>query len=101
MKIRAGMHTERILSLKLRFSDSGKPRALVFSSRQKQRSTQSGQALIEYALLLVISVSLAITIQSFFNGALNESIYGFNAQLEKDLRTGGFPESANGSGWEN
>lgn len=95
------MHKERILPSTPRFSAHGKPKALVFSHHKKNLQAQAGQALVEYALLLVISVSLAISIQGFFNGALNESIFGFNAQLEKDLRTGGFPESSDGRGFEN
>lgn len=60
----------------------------------KKKST-SGQALIEYALLLAIAAGVSLSFTSFFSNATKNGIFVFNAVLEKELATGSFANKLN------
>ena len=66
-----------------------------------KKSTNSGQALIEYVLLLSVAVSLALAFTSFFTRAMHSGVLKFNAVLESELRTGEFQNPTNVGTWEN
>ena len=68
---------------------------------KSSKSTQSGQALIEYVLLLSVAVSLALAFNSFFTRAMHSGVLKFNAVLESELRTGQFETPSNVATWEN
>ncbi|MBN21631.1 MAG: hypothetical protein CL678_10130 [Bdellovibrionaceae bacterium] len=55
------------------------------------RSDESGQAVVEYLLILSLGVTLAISVAVSLNEALSNQILRFGAVLEKDLRTGRAP----------
>lgn len=67
-------------------------------NRRKKKNT-SGQALVEYALLLMIAAGLAVGFYRFFFGRMQAGILTFNAVLESELRTGEFPSKI--AIWEN
>ena len=61
---------------------------------KQNKNTQSGQALTEYVLLLVLAAGISISFFSVFNGVLQNGFTRFNAVLESELRVGGFAENA-------
>ena len=67
----------------------------------RRAKSQSGQALVEYVLLLSIAVSLALAFNSFFTRSMHAGVLKFNAVLESELRTGEFQSPSNVSTWEN
>jgi hypothetical protein len=56
----------------------------------KKKKLNSGQALVEYVLVLVISVSIAYGFNSFFRQIIGQGILKFNAVLESELRSSEF-----------
>lgn len=66
----------------------------------KIQSRKSGQALIEYALLISIAASLALAFTGFFTRSIGQGIQRFNAVLESELRSSGY-RGAGVEIWEN
>ncbi len=60
---------------------------------------QSGQATLEYVLMLGIAIAISIGIYSGFYSTLRTGFKNLNAELEKSLQTGNFEENVNG--WDN
>lgn len=71
------------------------------SKFRRLKKSKSGQALIEYSLLVALSVSLAIGFLSTFQNIIETGILSFNAVLESELRTGEFQSPRNVDIWEN
>ncbi len=68
------------------------------SSRLRRgRRSQSGQATLEYILLLSFVLSLAIGMSRTFITNIDRGIRRFGAQFEKDLKTGRAPLNV----WQN
>ncbi len=62
----------------------------------------SGQALVEYVLLIAIAVSISVTLLSTFTNLINrQGVPRFNAVLESELRTSSLPRSEHVTLWEN
>ena len=68
----------------------------------RYKKSKSGQALIEYSLLVALSVSLAVGFLSTFQNIIETGILSFNAVLESELRTGEYQNPSNvGGNWDN
>lgn len=63
-----------------------------------KNSKKTGQATIEYALLLGIAAVIGLGVLSALNPIIQEGTLFFNANLERELMQGGFTEA---SEWEN
>lgn len=69
------------------------------TQRLNLRTAQSGQATLEYVLMLSIAIAISIGIYSGFYSTLRTGFKNLNAELEKSLQTGNFEENVNG--WDN
>lgn len=95
----AGCQTKEVLFLSL---PAAQGRSGVFLSKRdfkKKSHLNSGQALLEYVLLLSLVAAIAIGFRSSFGVFMSTGITRFNAQLEKELTSAGFAEAK--SLWEN
>lgn len=63
------------------------------------KKKQSGQALTEYTVLLVVATMIALALTNSFIRITRTGMSVFAAVLERDLRTGNFPEAV--SLWQN
>lgn len=73
----------------------------VLSIHQQPRSLQSkpsGQAIIEYLLVLSFAIALSLLVIRGIRGASDQGILVFGGQLEKNLKTGRTPAAL---GWKN
>ena len=57
----------------------------------KKSDLQSGQALLEYALLLAVAAILSVGFTATFKGIITQGMYTFNAVMEQELATGSYP----------
>ena len=64
------------------------------SSRTRK---QSGQAIIEYILVLIVAITAAGLLAKFTKTAWNQGVIGLGGNLESALKTGRTPSSA----WKN
>jgi len=63
---------------------------------------QRGQALVEYVLLIGIAASVSLGFMFTFKDFMQQGILKFNAVLERDLRTGSYPDAGGPVGiWDN
>lgn len=69
-------------------------------NRHHKTKSQSGQALTEYILLLVLTAGISISLFSMFNGFIQNGFTRFNAVLESELRVGGTADENLGM-WNN
>lgn len=60
---------------------------------KNRKNNQSGQAVVEYLLILSISIVLSGLLFKGLNSSLDSGIRRFGMQLEKDLKTGRIPSS--------
>lgn len=68
--------------------------------RTRAHSTRfSGQATIEYVLMISVVIAVSLGIYRGFYDSLRQGFLALNAELEKSLQTGNFPE--NNRGWDN
>jgi len=65
-----------------------------FPNKNQVLSKQAGQAVIEYVLLLSISIGVAVAIFGEFNRSIRGGYGVLNAEIEKNLQTGGFEEAS-------
>ncbi len=61
---------------------------------KRVKKNNSGQALLEYVLLLSLAAGLAAAINGGFIRIIGTGITSFNAVLENELTSGNFPENA-------
>ena len=93
----AGVKPTAFLSLALL---SERVRSQADSEKFKNKSAlkdESGQATLEYILLLLVVFSLALGLSKTFTTNLDSSMRRLGGQLEKDLKTGRAPVSV----WQN
>jgi Flp pilus assembly pilin Flp len=57
------------------------------------RSNQSGQAVIEYVLVLAVALSVVIVVRLTIVASLDKGVAGVGGRFERELRTGSLPAS--------
>jgi len=62
--------------------------------KQVYSPSESGQAILEYVLLLAFVVAMSALVVTGIMGGVDRGILVFGATLEKDLKTGRMPSGA-------
>lgn len=59
----------------------------------KNKHTESGQAIVEYVLLLSIVLGIMVYFMNTLTGSFDDSTARFGGKIEKQIRTGSAPAS--------
>lgn len=65
-----------------------------FRAANPNKKSQAGQTLVEYVLLLSLAIGVSLQIYRGVNTSIRRGFLVLNAELEKNMQTGGFREAS-------